>query len=199
MGTVNVNGSNYTVYGDFADANTYLNGAIGAGPDAWNASTDDDAKARAVVAAFRYLETMRWQGTKTVSSQATQWPRTGVVDGYSVAVDTATVPTDVINAQYELAGIFMADPTVYSALTSGSNVKRVAAKGVDVEFFRPTDVPGSSTKMPVVVQRMVGQYLGSAVSTGGAAKAFNSDEVNGCSKDSAFDDDAILDRTWPWG
>lgn len=201
MGSVTVKGNSFTVYNtDLPAVKLYLSASIGAGPDAFNASTDDDLKGKCVVAAKRYIDEQRWQGLKTVPSQADEWPRTGVVDGYKLAVDSSTVPTAIKSAEAELAAIFMADPTVNAALRSGSNVHRVDAKGVSVAFFRPTDTFDAPT-MPVVVQRLIGAFLASAVGNSAAAKYYSSDDsdVDLCPADSAFDDDAIMDRSNPMG
>lgn len=167
MGTVSVNSTTFTVYGPTGAtatldaAKTYLKAAIGAGPDAWNALATDDLKSKFIVAAFRYLERQVWAGAKTVAGQTEQWPRTGVVDAYDVAVDSASVPQVLIDAQYELAAIFAGDETVASAASTGSNIKRLKA-GVEVEYFRATDVDSTATKLPQVVMEMVGMFLGGA-------------------------------------
>lgn len=204
MGTVTISGNQYPIYSaDLATIKIYLLAAVGSGPDAWNASTDDALKSKFAAASKRYLDEMVWQGAQTVAppTQTDAWPRSGVVDGKGVAVDSATVPTLIKSAEAELAAILFGDPTVNAALRTGSNVHRVDAKGVSVQFFRPTDVPGTATKMPVVVQRLVGQFLASAVGNSSAGAYYHSNSPNCATEcvDSSFDDDAIEDRSGPFG
>lgn len=206
MGTVSfirngVNVAGARVYNaDLPAAKQYLAAAIGAGPDAWNASTDDNIKAWCLVAAKRYIDAKTWQGTKTDPAQLDEWPRTGVTDKYGTAVDPAVVPVQFAQAEAELAAIFMADPTVNAAVSSGSNVKTIsAARGVDIEFFRPTDTPSQSTPMPLVVQRLIGQFT-SVSGLSGVNQAFNTSDgdFDDCVP-SSFDDCAMYKRNGPLG
>lgn len=209
MGTVTIANQPYNTYGDLASAKLYLQAAIGAGPKAWNALaavgtlTADDVKGQYLVQAFRMLDVLAWSGSKTSSSQPMAWPRTGVtdIDGNPVAVDA--VPKAIENAMYELAAQLAGDPTIATAVQSGSNVHRVEAKGVGVQFFRPTNIPGVSPTFPVPVQRLIGPFLGSAKATP-LSQSFQSNDADddgvddGSSDiDSAFANEAIMDRVGP--
>lgn len=200
MGTVTIDGTNFTTYGTspLNEADSYIKGTVGKGADAWRALDDDDAKGRLIVQAFRYLERKRWQGDKTDDAQATQWPRSGVVDGDGNEVADDEVPQLIIDAQYELAAIFLGDQAAASAASTGSNIKRVNAKGVEVEFFKATDVSASATKLPTSVQEMVGCFLSSAVGNSSAAVAYNRRDGWDDCQTSSFDDCATLDRTEPF-
>lgn len=67
--------------------------------------SDEDATAEIQLRrAFDYLEMKRasYKGSKVDSAQLTQWPRTGVIiEG--VEVDSATIPTELKNAQIQYA------------------------------------------------------------------------------------------------
>jgi hypothetical protein len=194
----------YLIYGTTTEADAYLYAAVGDGPTAWQASTDDDGKGRCLVAARRYLDALIWQGTPTVPSQATAWPRTGVTDAYGISRDPNVIPVEITSAQYELAAAYMADPTIFSAARTGSNVRNVLAKGVEVSFFRPTDLPGVATQMPTVAQRLVGQFLSTAVSANGSTyyqQIDDDDDTTDGSTDveSSFDDEATYYRRGPFG
>lgn len=204
MGNVTVSGVSFSIYGDLSAANDYMLGVVGPGATAWLAATPD-VKAKFLVQAFRMLEAMIWQGAQSASPQAQQWPRTSVVDAYGLAVDSSTVPTNVVSAEYELAAQLAGDASVATQTQTGSNVRRVQAKGVGVEFFRPTNIPGVSPILPVPVMRLVGQYLATATATP-LSRSFNSNDPDGENTndgdfggdlDSAFSDDAIMDRTGP--
>lgn len=188
MGNVTINGSNYTVYGDLNAARTYLQAAVGAGPDAWNALTDagdDDGQGKLLVSAWRYLERQNWDTTK-------------------VADATARAALLVFQqAEYEMAAIALADPTVLGLRDQGSNVMLLRAGPVEVEYFKPTGGNGApAPKMPQIVQDLIGSYLATSASSS-ANRAYNSNDPD-CEGDfddcldSSFDGNASFTRTWPF-
>jgi hypothetical protein len=191
MGTVQYDGTNYTVYGPssgtFTQAGDYLKASVGPGPDAWNA-LDDDNKARFIIEAFRMLERQKWDET-TAGTFAVRNAIAAVVEG---------APLLFAQAQYELAALLAADASIKTAATTGSNVKRVNAKGVEVEFFRATDGLATAKKMPASILDLVGEYLASSSASSGVT-AFNtrSGSFNDCER-SSFDDCASFDRDEPF-
>lgn len=159
------------VYGGMPAALHYLLYRAGDGPAAWRALTNPDDQARALVSATLFLDAQAWQGLPTVpavSGTTLQWPRTGVVDANGLAVDPTTVPIAIVNACFELAAMIADDPDFLSAADNGTNTKEVHGGPAGVEYFVPTSAAnGTATLLPTIVQRLVGQYLGSSASTVG--------------------------------
>lgn len=63
----------------------------------WTALTEVQ-KTESLQRAFELMETLRYQGYQTVSTQTTAWPRNGVVI-LGTLVDSATVPAPILRAQ----------------------------------------------------------------------------------------------------
>ena len=85
-------------YVTLAEANTYLEASLQA--ETW-AALDDERKKASLVHATRLIETYKFGGLKSTSTQALEWPREGVFDrnGYVVS----GVPKKLKDAQCELA------------------------------------------------------------------------------------------------
>jgi hypothetical protein len=186
MGTVStltIGSNTYSVYALTADpvndANDYFSARLGS--DAWtDASTAN--KKRALVSAVRFLDrAVTWSGeqTDTVTPQPLQWPRDGAACS-GVAVADGTTPDAFANAEFEQALIFLDDATEQSSTGTGSNVKRVKAGSAEVEFFTGTAGTGSETRLPTVVNDLVGCYIESSGISGGA---WGTTEVVDYSKD----------------
>lgn len=180
MGTVNIPspaGTAYLVYGDLPSAKAYLAASVGPGPDAWNAlvaagAGSDTQLSMLVVSAYRYLERQSWNPT-TAPDAAT---RSGILAFQQ--------------AEYELAALALANPTILGTTDQGSNVMILSAGPVKVEYFRPTSAAaGTATKLPQVVMDLIGSYL-YAVATGLGATAYSSN----CNSGQAFDD--CIDSTF---
>lgn len=141
------------------DANTYFADSL---RDAsWNALSDS-TKDQALVTATRMLDRQNWTGTKTSPTQALQWPRTGVTDVDGNSVDSSIVPQSILDACCELALSLALNPAVETNTSSGSNIKRVsAAKGTDIEYFRPT----TGGRFPTIVQELIRALLGGSGSS----------------------------------
>lgn len=167
-------GASAEVYGGLDALNAYASLSIGTAAAAYVALTGD-TPAQCLVKATRFIDSQVWQGTPTtpaVGGTALQWPRTGVVDEYGVAVDASTVPVNVVNAAFELAMLAAANPATLEAVDQGTNIKSVHGGPAGVDYFVPTSAAnGTAPLFPPVVQRLIAQYLGSAVdSIGGGIK-----------------------------
>lgn len=81
-----------------ADADAYF--ALTNSATAWNAVTNKDA---CLVMATRYLETKRYAGTRSESTQALAWPRSGLYTRDNVKIEDDEIPSDVVSATCELA------------------------------------------------------------------------------------------------
>lgn len=164
------------VYGGLTAATAYIDGKFGSARTTWFALSADD-KARTLIEATRYLDQQPWDGTRTglagVTATTLEWPRSGITLGDGTPVDSTTVPVEVVEATFELAMIIAVDESVTSKQDQGSNISSVSAGGgVGVSFFAPTSALfGTATTMPVVVQRLVGRFLASALSGGDGSSA----------------------------
>jgi hypothetical protein len=156
MGTRTISGYTFNVYGTAAGLTEYAAGSFTFAAAVSAAVTD--AVARAHVEATRLIARMPFK------------------DAADADVDTAHV--DVVTACYELACAAVADPKVLAQDSAAKNVKRVGAKGAEVEFFAPT--PGG--RFPLRVLELLGPRLTSA-------DTYASAYVSGVSDGSDFDDD----------
>lgn len=176
--------------GALEDAKTYISARFGPSYTAWLALTDDD-KNRTLVSATSYIDSLQWQGTATgtVNGNVTflQWPRSGI-DG----VDSTTVPTQIVNATFELAVLIAADPDLPQNADSGSNVQSMGAGPAQMSFFRPTFAAnGSASVLPPLINRMIGQWLA------GAGVALAGAKISGINACSDFDRDDERSVIWP--
>lgn len=186
MGTVTITGVVYTIYGTYSGAGSmteYAGAQTAPGFVTWRAlvaaggASLDDAY-RSLVMATLELDRQQWAGAKTSAVQAQQWPRTGVTRADGTAVDSATVPIEIVQACYELAAQFVLDASLADAANANSNLKRAKAGSAEVEYFRPT-VGG---RFSTAVQELVGQFLAGAGSASGPY-------VAGTDVESSFDAD----------
>lgn len=150
MPTVTITAVNYDVYADVATADSYLAADIKYSA-IWSAASAD-TKASALVSATRNIDAQTWQGAKTVSSQALDWPRSGITD-----VESATVPQEVIDASILLAAMAVDDADALQSANNEDNVKRSKAGSAEVEFFRKTST--AVTIFPATVQPLIGKWL----------------------------------------
>lgn len=169
--TVTIAGVVYSIYGERdpngatpqMSAGEYLN----ADPEwaaTWTNETPDD-QSRALVKATRYLDGKRWAGTQTdtVTPQPLQWPRTGVTRADGTAVDSATVPDEIVFATYLLAAMLAADPEALNQTPAqAANIQYVKAGSAEVRFQRVL----STGIFPAAVQDLIGQFLAGAAASG---------------------------------
>jgi hypothetical protein len=177
MGSVTISGTVFQVYGTSSGYADYMKAMFGDAAVAF-AAASADKKNQSLVMATRLLDRQAWVGTPVGTPEVDvvlQWPRDGVS-----GVDNATVPDAVIKGAYELASQILVDSGLTSSVLSGSNVQRVKAGSVEVEFFSST--LGITGRLPTSVQDLVGQYLSSGTTTSGS-EAFGSEE------ESQFDSD----------
>ncbi len=152
MGTVEIGGTTFQVYGDRAEADTYFTARIGA--EIWTSSSGG-IKDKGLVSATRDLDRNNWINQKTVLSQPLEFPRLNLTDKDGNDVLDNVVPLLMEEACYELALLILTDAAVQSSTGTGSNIKAVGAGSAKVEFFRPT----AGTQLPSIVQELVGLWL----------------------------------------
>ena len=187
--TVTIGSDTITIYGSSAGMATFINGRFSPEATKWRLLSADD-KARTLVSASQALDARLWQGSKTVSSQPLDWPRTDVVDENNASVDSATVPDRVVEAEYELALMIGTKPGVQTQANAGSNVKMLKAGPVDIEYFRPTDGVNAQP-FPDRVMLLIGVFLSGSTGVTGS-KSFGTSCV------SSFDSCATDDRSQPF-
>lgn len=150
----------------------------------WRDSSDDDAKARALMTATAAIDAIPSQsldfvGDRATDTQALEWPRTGT----DYADDV--LPTRLVNATIELALTYLADASAASPAVNDK--KSVDVGGVKVEWFdrasvapSPLDVSEAAglaalNAFPATVRQLLSTLvvvLGQTVSSGwGAAEA----------------------------
>jgi hypothetical protein len=177
MGTVTISGNSFDVYGTSADLKTYMLAHMNS--TAYdNASSGDRKKAH--VSATRWLDRANWAGDKTSSSQALEFPRTGLTDKDGNDVASDAVPTVVEHACYELILYLLDDATATQSDDQGSNVKRVKAGSAEVEFFKGTD--GKKSRFPTEANELIRYFLEGQTS-------IVTPYAPGTDAESSFDDD----------
>lgn len=102
--------------------------------------------------------------TITFADQASDFPRTGLVDCDGRALDSNTYPSILKAAQFELAFAMSQDPDAEIAGGTESNLRSVGAGSARVEFFRPD--PGSG-RFPPQVQELISCLLAGSLLSGG--------------------------------
>lgn len=148
-------------YGTTADWEAYGD-ALG-----WNLggdghATHDEFMRRAAM----YLDrNFSWIGTKVDGVQAMQWPRSvgTLVDGFPV--DSASIPTAIIQAQFELAWLSHEGVDLFATVESGA-VKRIKEK-VDVIETETEYVNPREHALFTSVQGLVAPYSNGLRSGGG--------------------------------
>ena len=178
MGTVTISANNYTIYGTQAAAIVHLTASLGTAAEAFIGATSAN-QAKALVTATRMIDSVAWDGDPVVEGQAQAFPRTGLTDRDGNEVSSASVPTQVETATYELAAILIEDPDVRNE-TSGTNVKRVKAGPAEAEFFRPI----RGTRFPRVVWELLVPFA-----AGGGTSAEAMSYATGTDVESSFDTD----------
>lgn len=197
VSTITIGSDTFSVYAltadPVADADSYHAGRIGS---TWSTATTLQ-KQQALISATRFIDrAVIWSGTQTdtVTPQPLQWPRDNAkCDG--VAVPDGTIPDAFALAVFEMAQILFTDSTVQDGTGTGSNVKRVKAGSAEVEFFTPTiGVDGGETRLPTVVNDLVGCYIDVANTTGSLSYGTTDDDGK-----SSFDcdDQHNLNRGYP--
>lgn len=188
VGTVTISGTTYSIYGSLSEAKDYARAAVHF--DAWDATSGDTPKAKALVTATRMLDRVKsWVGsrTDTATPQPLQWPRTGVTDRDGNAVSDSVVPDEIAQATYELANALLDDEAVQSNTSSGSNIKSVKAGPVNVDFFQPT--AKTASRFPTIVQELISFYL--VASTTGIIATGTDEESAFAGKDFGFTGEAL--------
>lgn len=134
---VDIGEGTFEVYADVDAANEYADGATHGAT--WRASTDDDAKGRALVTATRTLDRQQW------------------LDAYNTPELRAEVP-NIVNASIEMAFALMDGSDLQNQQSTAERIRSMQAGSVSITNFRGIDTP---TRFPQIVQELLRGYLGS--------------------------------------
>jgi len=117
----------------------------------------------------------------TFQEQTAQFPRKGLTRKNSITVDDSTYPTELGDAQIELAYELSQDTSLETSGGTGSNIKRVKADTAEVEFFIPTvDTSGTGgTPFPKIVFDLLCNFIsGDGATFGPANNTGVSDDIS---------------------
>ncbi len=136
MATVTIGSETYDVYADVAEADAYLAADFGRAA-AWD-DLDTDEKSQALVTSTRRFDRLKWQGTMTdpLTPQPLDFPRNGLVDCEGMPLPDGTTPIEITNGSIIFAADISIKPSLSVDSSTDSNLKRVKAGSVEVEFFR---------------------------------------------------------------
>ena len=166
------------------NTDTFWNGRLGAEATAWAAATEENQN-KALVAAADWLDrALNFTGTKTVSTQARDWPRDSATNSCTdESIADGTTPDDIFNTQAWLAGVILVDNSAQASSGEGSNIKKVAAGSANVEFFRPTVGTSTDVRLPQVAHDYSKCYTESAVTLSGPTASGTSQASSFCEDD----------------
>jgi len=141
------------------DAKDYMNGRFGTA--AWDAASNNSRR-RAIISATRWLDRQPWLSTPTdvVTPQPLENPRLALEDCNGTAVLDTIVANDIVEAQWELAQIILADSTAQESAGQGTNLKPAKAGPAEVEFFRNTEGPSRDTRLPTIPHDLIKCFIG---------------------------------------
>lgn len=101
--------------------------------DTWSDITDEDRRRGLLIHASRYLDTaFDWHGYQASTTQAMQWPRTGVHYRSGLMVPARTLPREVADATCEQA-VFMARGDPY-APAQGAGITELKVDVIELVF-----------------------------------------------------------------
>lgn len=111
-------------YATVAEADTYLADRLDSAT--WT-SAYATLKAQALITATSYLDGLRWLGSATSTSQALAFPRIGEIfdprAGCVISLDSAVVPTRIVNATIELAFHLINNANILNEPSTSENVE----------------------------------------------------------------------------
>lgn len=167
MGTVTISAVDYSVYGTHTGADSLEEYALGdlAREPIYNSSENTASSGKrqkqALVSATRVISGLDF------------------ADETHADPTTAGLPQPIIDAAYELALAGLADSSIFTTTTTEDKIKRVDAKGVNVEWFGPRD----GGRLPGRVAELLAPYLAGTSSSGVGAGSY----AAGVDGESAFD------------
>jgi hypothetical protein len=135
------------------DANTYYSLASAddyfekRGNTTWIAYAND-TKTYALIKACQYMDTLTWNGVKSLSDQGLAWPRIGTVDEDGYAINSNEIHKRIKWAQAEIAYRFVLDTDVEPDIAAGSGaIKSEQVDVIRVEYFASRSVYKTYTRV----------------------------------------------------
>jgi len=114
----------------------------------WTALSAAAKNGYAVMACRVMLEQMDWDGWQTDADQALDLPRSGMVDKNGNAIDSDEIPTDIKNAQCEMARLLAKSDRTADPDTLGFSHIGVGSISLDInKSDRPQVLPDSVYQM----------------------------------------------------
>ena len=179
LGTITINGEDYTAYASVVEADA----ALAVDPvrmTAW-AAFDVDSKGIRLVAATNRLDLLSWQGTKAGgAAQANAFPRFGLFYEDDTVVPDDDIPRNLERATILLAGSIASTPGHADAGTSSTTISRVKAGSAEVEFFRRQESVSGKPVQDETVFELVRRWLqgrDSGTTTGAMASGTDGESV----------------------
>lgn len=174
-----------------SNANSYLSVAAAGdlanlylGTLQWAGASADD-KARSLIMATRYLDELKWVGSRASSTQALAWPRMDASCDEKTYGD-AVIPPELQQATFDLAEALLGDNSLLGGTGAGSaelipgipnaNLKRASVDVISVEF-NSTQQADSKNALAVVphLSKLLGCLcLSSASSAYGSVRVLRS-------------------------
>ena len=159
MATITIGAATYDAYRSLEDHEEYLDAQITA--TTWHASEDDDQKGRAIISATRFIDRQAWQGEKSDPYQAHQFPRTGLTYADGSAVPSDAVPTEVLDAESELAAMLIDGTDVQNVSSPDEKmIQSLKAGSAAISYFRGD--AGLGQRFPQIVHELLGRWLAGA-------------------------------------
>ena len=144
------------------NADIYVQDHYG-GASTWLDLTEDQ-KEMYLRRAAQYIDSYyrkKWKGLKATSTQAMEWPRSGVCDASGYEVSSAAVPVAVQEAQVEAAILLQSGYSLQPVITGGeSNIKRKKVGPIEVEYASASEMattsPGVRTEYTQIKELLYG-------------------------------------------
>ena len=149
-------GASANSYVTVADAETYFDERYDSA--LWLDEPSTAQKERLLITATRELDRLPWLATRTTSTQALQWPRSGLCDRDGISLDNDTIPPEVDRATFELAYAILAE-TDFDTAALGNLAAFKKAKVGPLEVEMRDNVVGPSFRMPTQVKREIDLWL----------------------------------------
>ena len=105
----------------------------------WTALTDAQKNGYAVMSCRVLNEQMAWDGWQVDADQALDLPRSGMVDKNGNSIDSDEIPTEVKNAQCELARLLVIEDTTANPDTAG--FKEIGVGSIKLVIDKADRVP----------------------------------------------------------
>jgi hypothetical protein len=122
--------SNANTYYSIASANNYFSDR---GITSWAIATTDN-KSYALIKSFQYMNTLKWDGIKSIRGQENSWPRIGMSDEDGYVIDSDTIPIRLKWAQSELAYRYLTEEVEPDIAAGESSVIKEKVDVIEITY-----------------------------------------------------------------